>query len=97
MEISHQFGFCLQLVNIVDSFLGWWACREKLAWWALDDNCVSVVVSDDGDEWNAVETIVLAPTAQDSSSRYGDDHVILIVDVDLVAGKDCCIAGIRET
>ena len=61
MEISHQLWLLLQLVNVVD--LGWWACWEELTWGAFDNNCVSVVVSDDGDKRDAVEAVVFSPAA----------------------------------
>ena len=96
MEKSHQLWLLLQLVNVVDSFLSWWACWEELAWGAFDNNCVGVVVSDDGDKRDAVEAVFFAPTAQDGSSRHRDDGIMLVVDVDLVAGEDCGVACVGE-
>ena len=68
MVILHQLWLRLQLINVVDGFLGWWACREKFAWGAIDSYCVGVVVPEDGDKWNPIEAVLLAPPAQDSTS-----------------------------
>ncbi len=50
-----------------------------------------------GDKWNPVEAVLLAPPAQDSTSGYRAYGVVLVVGVDLVAGEDCGVAGIGKT
>ncbi len=55
----------------------------------FDKHCVVVVVVDDGEEWDSVEAIGFTPAANDCRSQDGDDGVVLVIDVNLVAGKYC--------
>ncbi len=58
----------------------------------FDKHRVSVVVVEGGDKWDFVEAVGFTPAAYDCRSQDGDDGVVLVIDVDLVAGKYCCVS-----
>ncbi len=62
----------------------------------FDKHCVGVVVADNGDEWDSVEAIGFTPATYDCCLQDGDDGVVLVIDVDLVAGEYCLVSSLRE-
>ncbi len=96
MNILHQFWLRFQLINIDDSFFWWGACWQEFAWGLFDKHRVGVVVVDDRDYWDSVEAVGFTPAAYDCHLQDGDDSVVLVIDVDLVAGEYCCVSCLRK-
>ncbi len=46
MVVLYQLWLCLQFVNIVDSFGCGWPVRREFGWGVVDDDGVSIVVTD---------------------------------------------------
>ncbi len=92
MKILHQFWLRFQLVHVEDSFF-WWGTRwQELARGLFDEHHVGVVVVDNRDEWNSLEAIGFTPSTYDCCLQDGDDGVVLVKDVDLVAGEYCHVS-----
>jgi hypothetical protein len=53
---------------------------------------VGVVVADEGDKWDSVEVVGFTPAVYDCRLQDGDDGVLLVIDVDLVAGEYCPVS-----
>ncbi len=92
MKILHQFWLCSQLVHIEDSFFWWGASWQELAWGLFDKHRAGVVVADDGYKWDSVEAIGFTPAAYDCRLQHSDEGVVLVIDVDLVAGEYCHVS-----
>ncbi len=50
-------------------------------------HCVSVVVADDRDKRDSVEAVGFTPATYDCPSQDGDDSVMLVINVDLIASE----------
>jgi hypothetical protein len=57
VQIANELRLGLEFVDVVDGFCRGWAIWEVLAGRSLDDDGVSVVVADDGDERDAPQIV----------------------------------------
>ncbi len=96
MKILHQFWLYFQLVHIEDSFFWWGVHWKELAGGLFDKYHVGVVVADNGDEWDSVEAVGFTPAAYDCRLQDSDNGVVLVIDVDLVAGEYCRVSCLRK-
>ena len=80
------------VVHIEDSFIWWGVCWHELTWGLFEEHHVSVVVADDGDKWGSEEAVGLTPAAYVCHLQDGNDSVVLVIDVDLVAGEYCRVS-----
>ncbi len=58
----------------------------------FDEHRVGVVVADNGDKWDSVEAVGFTPAVYDCCSQDGDDGIVLVIDVDLIAGEYCHVS-----
>ena len=75
-------------------FFGGWAIWQKLSWWSVDDDGISILVLDYIHQWDLPQLVVrVQPSPEDGIFRDSDDGVVGVVDVDgvLIGHRDVVV------
>ncbi len=79
----------------MDGFFGGWVIRQELSWGLVDDDGVSIHISDYIHQRDSPQLVVrVPPSPQDGVFRDRDDGVVGIVDIECVIVEHCDVVGI---